>query len=864
MADGDQDTLTEGRSQENPEEPAYGDPEDKVANLLTLEPKKAAELNYREWKNQPKEPLNRRRAQNQVNVWRREGRSNVFAQKIQDKGVWQAWEPPWDAQPIPVLNKADRLCRRLKNICLADPPVPEAIPSTGEEEDVEASKQGVRILLDIQSEANLNDIRMIGRAFDRASCYGSGFIRYYVDERGGGRQPVRIMAKKGAVNAQTPSLGPNGEELPGEMVARYVTEKGQLQDTAKGAATRWMPALKSEILNSTSIRFIPHDAEDIWDADGLVIGTMPTWGELETLWPDEMKAISEEDRNKILSFKPDHPQDLRGLDTPQKKAGEPDPKNYRRQRVAVFTTYHKASPLYPNGCYFIGLGDCVTLHRQEWVYEPEDGDPEQLEIPVTQYAQFDAGRADPFGYGLMHLLGNGSELRASMVAHLLQYMDQFANRRIFLPTNSIIQPKQLQLMQGATIPMNPGGKPEFEEIPPLPAAVMDTFALMGPEMDDHSMLQQSAQGMDMPSVQSGTQANAIIQTAMASLSEIRQNLERGYLRGCRIQAQQIRMGYTVPQQISWTGEDGQYRQEWWSGSDLRGTADFRLKQGSLSMMTPEGKTNLAVTFKQLGVYDQNPDLFLQAVTSSMGPIVGLEDDPSRVRMKRQLAEWSKGPPKGWVEEQQAMAAQAAEAQAVAQQQVPLGAPPEIPENSLLGGPPPSGAQVAGSAPGPAPAGPLTGAATPPPGPPPQDPALASIFELVEADELPDIATVRLSELKRFMASTRFTRWPPEWRAGVVQEFQHMKLCAGVQTVPEQQQAEQDAAQQAQDQATATSEQEFQHQVQLEELKAQNAQQAKAGGNGKGSGNLDFIRDPTGRLAGTREATPAAPPPNAAN
>jgi hypothetical protein len=44
--------------------------------------------------------------------------------------------------------------------------------------------------------------------------------------------------------------------------------------------------------------------------------------------------------------------------------------------------------------------------------------------------------------------------------------------------------------------------------------------------------------------------------------------------------------------------------------------------------------------------------------------------------------------------------------------------------------------------------------------------------------MPDVAAIRLTELKRFMASTRYTRWPPEWRQGVVQEFQHMKLCAG--------------------------------------------------------------------------------------
>lgn len=845
MADGgEQDTLTEGRPASD-EAQSYGDPEDTAANLLTLPDKKAAAYNYRQWRIQPKEPQQRRRAEWQVNVWRREGRSNVFAQKVQDKGIWQAWEPPWEQSPIPVLNKADRLCRRLKNISFADPPVPEAIPSTGEEEDIEAARLGERILMDIQSEANLDDIRTASRAFDRASSYGSGFVRYYIDERGGGRQPVRIMAKKGAVSANTPFLGPDGEELPGELVARYVTEAGELQDTAAGAATRWVPGLRREILAPPSIRFLPHDAEDIWDADGIIIGTMPTWGELEALWPEEMKAISKEDKEALFAFKPEHAQDLRGLDSPSKR--EHTPENDRLKRVAVFTTYHKAGPLYPEGCYFIGLGDRVKLHRQKWTHQPEGADPVKLEIPVTQYMQFDAGRPDPYGLGLMHLLGNGHELRASQVAHLLQYLDQFANRRTFLPTNSIIQPKQLQLMAGATIPMNPGGKPEFEEIPAFPAAPMDLFALITAEMDDHSMLQQTAQGTDESHITSGRQQAQVVQTAMASLSEIRQNIERAYLRGCRIEAQQIQMGYTVPQQISWTGEDGQYRQQWWSGSDLRGTADFKLKQGSLSMMTPEQKMNLAVQFKEMGVYEQNPDLFYEAITSSMGPVVGLVDDPSRVRIKRQLATWSMGPPAGWMERVQAEAAQA------------TGQPGMVPpiEGLITAdpmAPPAAGMQAPLTEPG---AEPTTPPPAGPPEPPPQDPALAAIFELVEADEIQDVAVVRLSELKRFMASTRFTRWPPEWRAGVVQEFQHMKLCAGVQTIPEQQQAATDAQAAEQEAASVTAEQEFQHQLQLEQLKIAGHQN----GNGREPGGVDLEiqRDPTGRMARLKSVPKPAEP-----
>ena len=109
---------------------------------------------------------------------------------------------------------------------------------------------------------------------------------------------------------------------------------------------------------------------------------------------------------------------------------------------------------------------------------------------------------------------------------------------------------------------------------------------------------------------------------------------------------------------------------------------------------------------------------------------------------------------------------------------------------------------------------------------PPDPHLAAIFEPVAADELPNVAPVRLTELTRFMASTRYTRWPPEWRTGVDQEFQHMKLCAGVMTIPEQQAA----------------------QAQAEQQQAQMQMEAEAQKAEKSFPRLKIARDDNGRMS----------------
>ena len=53
--------------------------------------------------------------------------------------------------------------------------------------------------------------------------------------------------------------------------------------------------------------------------------------------------------------------------------------------------------------------------------------------------------------------------------------------------------------------------------------------------------------------------------------------------------------------------------------------------------------------------------------------------------------------------------------------------------------------------------------------------LAQIFAPTPADSLPAVAEIRLGELMRLMCSTRYERWPVEWKAGVDQEFAKMQM-----------------------------------------------------------------------------------------
>jgi hypothetical protein len=97
--------------------------------------------------------------------------------------------------------------------------------------------------------------------------------------------------------------------------------------------------------------------------------------------------------------------------------------------------------------------------------------------------------------------------------------------------------------------------------------------------------------------------------------------------------------------------------------------------------------------------------------------------------------------------------------------------------------------------------PMTGqpVTQPVPAPDPVAQAAAACFAPIPADEEPQVAMTRWYELSRLMASVEYQAADPRWRSGLEQAYRTARQLAGIQTIPEQQQAQQQQAQ-AQQQA----------------------------------------------------------------
>lgn len=729
---------------ENIEEPQrYGDPAPKPGQLLGEDKGKVAKRALAIWESKA-EAQKRREAQWEVNEKRRAGIKCVQLQAVADDRSWIAYVPR-HLQSCPdainVTNKAATLCRKFVSIMFADPPAPDAVPFTGEDEDREAAEFSTRVLLDLQSSKKLNEPKKGRKAFDKGSTFGSGFIHYRVDSAAD-RMPLQIFASPSADHVRNALVDDEGRDWP-DVTERYVTEDGTLTDEVKDAALRNVPGLVSEVLTGRNVRFIPGEAEDIEDAYGAQVASFVPWGKLKRDYP-ELADLGEDGRKKLFSFRPKFEERL--VTPQQKRLLKRRPDDEDETLVFCLTTYYKQGPEYADGALVVTVGNSETVVQDKWSFDDDFGH-HSLPIPISQWKQWAEGQDDPYGHGAMSIVGPGNEARASMIAAKRDHIGKLLKRKVFVPMHSTLQKHHLEQPGGSLIKILPGTEPKYEEIPSFPRDGNDDLRFTTEEMENDLGLPGVAQGLESPQVQSGRHAQAIVSQVHSGLSEIRQNIIDGYLRGCEIQLALVRAFYDAPVRIGWVGEDGAYKERRWSGSDLRQTADVQLKDGTLTMLSPVAKAQLAEHFMEFGIIDQQE---LKEITSSnIGGMVGVRDDPFLMRVRRQIFQWLQGPPEGWQPQFQP------QMQVVMDE---MGQPMMNPDGQ-----------------------PQMQAVMDENGQPAQeqvmDEALMGVFRQIPADDEPYVALTRLREISKTMSKTDYSLQPPEWQWGLDQEFVRAKMAS---------------------------------------------------------------------------------------
>lgn len=851
--------------------------------LLEKTKKDAAKLLNRMWDAQ--DPTwKSARERWKANKWRMEGILGVQLVRVRDSDDIKAYAPPGGASIPPMMNRMARNARRLIAQLYADPPVPEGVPSGGPDHNPEKAEFAARVLQEVGGEAGVDDVESAKEAERTGSIYGSGFRRYWVDPKGGGHRPRQIMAHPAAQTEDQYDTDPATGSPAVTFVERFVAADGQLVDDPDKAELEWLPKLRCEVGDSRQVRPVPETARHMGECDGLMWrcfvpfaelrAIAPEWAEKLEADPERARKILGHDPNRKRDFLPDHIKETTKDITPlEGESRDSEATVEIPDDHLVLATYYwnVITATYPKGCYVLMAGESEIVYRGEW--QMEDG--KKRDIPVDQFKQFSSWSRDFYGFGLCDLLGNMGELVAQILSMMLEHLDRFSNRKTFVPMNSTLSPKMLESMTGTVVPFT-GEKPVFEDIPELPAQMTELLDRFLMEHDEEAGIGgPGAQGGSDPNIQSGLHQQQVMEAVAIGLSDVKQNAERGHKRGWRIQAQEVKEGFTTEQELSWVGEDGQFKQRAFHGADLTGTKEFAISKGSFTGLTPSAKMAIAEHASSLGLLS-GPAL-KRAWMGNTGGLIGAQDDPHYQRVKNQIADWEEGPPEGMAPPPAPVQSQPASIDPMASTQAPAASSPSpVPaapssptDEPELGGALDAGATGEGtpeeeSAPG-------AGAPIAPPAPqgPPMpgavDPIAAmaqQIFDQRPNDEEPEVALMRCHELSYAISGSKYKKFKssaPFWCQIIDAEYQRMWLASGQQTVREQQAA---AAAQAQADA-ANAQTEAQNAVTTQQNEATATQAAQppapapapgAGGDpmAQGAGVAPSLADPTAGGTGALE------------
>lgn len=690
-------------------------------------------------------------------------------EKQQNRGYsrYECYVPP-GVSALKLPSKVDQLSSGAVAQVTVDPPKPDAEPEGDSDKERSAAEFATRFLTADGSEAGTNDAEKAKAALDLAVTDMSSFRWVYVDRFASWR-PEPIMAHPQAVSADAPLSPPQpapqfdemGQPVPVPPVAqetsdpiiRYVRPDGSLTDTPAEARRQWVPALCERTVEAQNVRLLPEMSKSLDDALGAVILWPTTVGHLTAEFPDVINGLSTEQMEKLLSWRPERPADHlpRAFQHMAERSerhkldgnGVPDPDAL----VWTYVGYYKSCALYPDGASVVCNPAFVVRGKRTGVV---DGQVVLRDIPLAQCRPMtDTTGGDWAGKAFVTLYASGDAMAQQVFGGLLEAMDKALHPLSYLSGTSPIQPQQIEDARATGAPLilaSSEDKVQWEQAPAIPNGAFDLVDFIYTQMEQGARQGDTARGLESSNSVSGVAKRAAIEQSLVGLSSMFQNYRTAQQRVWRLKLQEAAVEFSVPQRVSYKGEDGSYAEQWWTGADFGGTKDVKIALGSGTMLSQSQKNEQVFTLRQFLPTVFSEDDAARMVHGNVSSDIGLKDNPHRMRILRDIKKWEAGPPEGWT-------------------------PPAQTLDPMTG-------QSVMSAP----------SFTP--------------FDPRPNDEDPTVARVQYVELVDFMSGTAYAKHPPEWRALLDQRLEQARYAAGVTTMRQQAEAQQQQAAQQQAQASA--------------------------------------------------------------
>jgi hypothetical protein len=546
---------------------------------------------------------------------------------------------------------------------------------------------------------------------------------------------------------------PQQQEIPvADYVFRYVTDGQQFTDNPAEAAIQWLPKHMRDVLGPQHVRTVP-DTADVANAEAVVLLMFGPLSDLKRRVP-ELSEWDDAQLARLVEWKPRRakvlvPSALRNRWKDQQ--GKKDNLTIDDNTLVFwYYKYCKGGPSYTDGAEIIvtGIDGGMVLKKATLRKDlpPTDGGEARVllrSVPVSQCKSLhDSETRDPFGKAPIDLFGATNEGLANLYGAVQEDTTNRLNPNSFIPSTSPVQAWQLAQRNKEPIPIySKEDAPFYEEFADLPTFLPQVIDKLETSMQEAAMLGTAAENLNSPQSVSGTAKTIELTQAKTNLAPVAQNFFTFVKRYWRLKLELAQAFLTIPQQVEYLGADQAYKQEHWTGADFAGVKDVSVLPGTGTMMDPTQKQNFLAN-AQANLWIE-ADEAAEVGRSAVSDDLGLKASPHEDTTKRELALWTKGPQEGWTP-------------AAPQVDPGTGQPMVDPQTNQPAMTPPS--------------------STP--------------FLPRPTDDDPTVAKRQYAVLRDFIASSDYSKHPPEWRALLDQRYVMARQAAGIATIAEQQAAQQ--------------------------------------------------------------------------
>jgi hypothetical protein len=567
----------------------------------------------------------RLQAQIKVNMLRYGGRPFV---QVHPNDPERVYIPSGATQRLPPsVNKIRRSVHRYTAQITADEPVMEGVPATSTDTARDQAEASTHILRGEWDRMNLHE--ELQRSVQVAAIMRSAFWFFEFDGTAGGRVKAQKFFTQEGTN---------------ERHLAFVDAKGNRVENEEDAAEIWQGEAKLHNLTPMNVRW--EGARYAHDANEVTVGLLVKLRDLYEMAP-KMREVKVSEL--LCDVPPDAEAWLRDVraesqepydpytpdsDTEEGVTGAQLKDEDSRLDANVFLLYHflKPSRQYKGGFQAMIAGKHLVSR----------GTLKYGIIPIAHF-KFLEEVADRMGISLVDILRDPQELLDFVNGQILRYL-QSLKRRWFVPMHSGVKARDLLNPTRSIIEYNPNaGAPTPEVQSEIPNSLVDWSDRFERAYDDEAGMHDTMRGKHVPGVSSGRHAEALRSGDETLLGLSRTQMKMGLEAGSRVLLQIAKKEWTRERRVRYLGDDREYVELAFSGSDIGDTSKVQLKRSTLLMITPAQKLEILFGYAEMQAITPEELRRLAPLSDTAG--VSLTEDPHYKRARRQNAKFLAGPPK---------------------------------------------------------------------------------------------------------------------------------------------------------------------------------------------------------------------------